>query len=144
EEGTVRSEEQVFYQLLREGGASTKAAAFEIAFRSDLNGLPIESVMLIEAAVFGSDDGVLEVGRDLAERDEFVPFVIRRVVNPGLPAALHVHSGGRGVDPTSGHKNQRSERPKKRHGDDQPSNYGAKKAFAGRRLRVYVGVFSHL
>jgi len=36
---------------------------------------------------------VLEVGRDLAERNELVAFVIRSVVNPGLQAALYVHRG---------------------------------------------------
>ena len=40
-----------------------------------------------------SDVGrVLEIGRDLAERNEFVAFAIRRVVNPGLQAALDRNS----------------------------------------------------
>jgi hypothetical protein len=45
--------------------------------------------------VLCGDYSVLEIGRDLAERNEFVAFAIRRVVNPGLQAALDVHRGCR-------------------------------------------------
>jgi len=44
--------------------------------------VPIESMVLVEARVFRGDDSVLKIERDLAERDEFVSFVIRRAVNP--------------------------------------------------------------
>ena len=139
-----RSEEQIFYQLLRNGGPSANAAAFHIVFGSDLHRVPIESMMLIEARVFRGDDGMLEIGRDLAQRNEFVSFVIRRVVNPGLQAALHVHRGGRWVDPSGSHKDQRSKRPKKRHSEEKPSNEGSEKAFPRGDLRECVWVFSHI
>jgi len=86
-------------------------------------------MMLVEARVFRGDDGVLEIGRDLAERDEFVSLVIRRVVNPGLQAALHVHGGGRRIDPARGHKDQRSERPEKGHADEEPSDERPERTF---------------
>ena len=66
EDGASRSEEQVFYELLRKGGPSADATAFHIIFRCDLDRLPIESMMLIKARVFRGDDGVLEIGRDVA------------------------------------------------------------------------------
>ena len=104
EDGAAGSEEQVFDQLLGEGGASAKATAFHVVFRSDLDRLPIESVMLVEARVFRGDDGMLEIERDLAEGNEFVSLMIRRVLKPGLEAALHLHRGGRWVDPPGSDK----------------------------------------
>ena len=139
------SEEQVFYQLLRKGGPSANAvAAFHIVFRSDLYRLPIESMMLVEARVFRGDDRMLKIGRDLAQRNEFVSFVIRRVVHPGLQAALHVHRGGRWVDPPGSHKDQRSQRPKKRHSDDKPSNEGSERTLPKRDLRLWGWAFHHI
>jgi len=65
--------------------------------------VPIESMVLVEARVFRGDDSMLEIGRDLAQRNEFVSFLIRRVVNPSLQAALQVHRGGWWVDPPGSH-----------------------------------------
>jgi hypothetical protein len=65
---------------------------------------------------------MLEIERDLAERNEFVAFSIRRVVNPGLHAALHVHHGCRRVNPPRAHKSQRGKQPQKHHANDNPSN----------------------
>jgi hypothetical protein len=50
-------------------------------------------MVLVEARVLRGDYSVLEIGRDLAERNEFVVFVIRSVVNPCLQMALDVHRG---------------------------------------------------
>src|SRR5258708_18502064 len=119
-DGAAGSEEQVFYQLLRKGGASANAAALHIVFSSDLHRVPIESMMLVEASVFRGDDSMLEIRRDLAQRNEFVSFVIRPVVNPCLQAALHVHRRGRRVPPPGCRKEQRSNRPKKSHCTEQP------------------------
>ena len=104
QDGAIGSEEQVLYQLLRNGGSSANVAALEAVFGGDSDLLPIESMMLVEARVFRGDDGMLEMERDLAERNEFVSFVIGRAVNPGLPAALHVDGGGGWVDPAGGDK----------------------------------------
>jgi len=142
-EGAASSEEQIFYQLLREGGASANATAFHIAFSCDLHRVPIESMMLVEASVFRGDDGMLEIRRDLGQRNEFVTFVIRRVANPCLKAALHVHCGGRRVDPPRSQKNQRSKRPKKRYSDEKPSSDGSEITFPMRRLGGCVWIFSH-
>jgi len=86
-------------------------------------------MMLVEARVFRGDDSVLEIGRDLAQRNEFVSFVIPRVVNPCLQAALDMHRGGRWVDPPGSHKDQHSKRPKKWDSDENPSNEGSERAF---------------
>src|SRR4029077_9962590 len=83
ENRAARSEEQVFYQLLRNGGSSASAAAFQIVFGSDFDLLPIESMVLVEVRVLGGDYSVLEIGRDLAERNEFVAFAIRLLGNSG-------------------------------------------------------------
>jgi hypothetical protein len=80
----------------------------------------------------------------LAQRNEFVLFVIRRVMNPGLQAALHVNCGGRWVDPPGSHKDQYSKRPKKRHSEGKPSKEGSKKAFPKRGRVECVWIFSHI
>ena len=144
EDRASRSEEQVFYELLRKGGPSANAAAFHVVFSGDLDRVPIESMMLVEARVFRGDDGMLEIGRDLAQRNEFVSFMIRRVVNPGLQAALHVHSGGRWVDPPGSHKEQHGKRPEKRQSDEKPSNKGSERAFPKRGFEVCIWVFGHM
>jgi len=48
-------------------------------------------MVLVEATVLRGDYSVLEIGRDLAERNEFVVFTIRFALNPGLNAALYVN-----------------------------------------------------
>src|ERR1700722_20383557 len=96
--------------------------------------MPIEAMVLVEAGVLGGDYGVLEIGRDLAERNELAAFAIRRVAKPGLQMALDVDCGRRRVDPAGGHEGQRSERPKKRYADDKPSDQGTEEAPATRVL----------
>jgi hypothetical protein len=63
-------------------------------------------------------------------------------VNPCLEAALHVHRGGRRVDPPRSHKDQHGERPKKRHSDEKPSNEGSESAFPIRGVRGYLWIFN--
>jgi hypothetical protein len=130
--------------LLRNGGSSASAIAFQIVFGSDLDLVPIESMVLVEVRVLCGDYSVLEIGRDLAERNEFVAFAIRRVVNPGLQAALDVHRGCRWVDPPGGHKDQRGKRPKKHRANDKPSNKGPEEARPNRGLGACVWLFSHI
>jgi hypothetical protein len=79
----------------------------------------------------------------LVQRDEFVSFVVWRVVNPGLQAALHMHRGGRWVDPPGSHKEQNSKRPKKHRSQEKPSSKGSESAFPMRGIRRYVWNFSH-
>ena len=45
-------------------------------------------MVLVEARVLRGDYSVLEIGRDLAERNEFAALVIRSVMDPGLHVAL--------------------------------------------------------
>ena len=101
-------------------------------------------MVLVEARILRGDYSVLEIGRDLAERNEFVAFVIRRVVNPGLQAALDVHCGCRWVDPPRGHKDQHGKRPNKQHTDDKPSNKGSEETLPKRGLGVCVWPGSHI
>jgi hypothetical protein len=86
---------------------------------------------------------VLEIGRDLAKRNEFVAFAILRVMDPGLYAALDVHRGCRWVDPPGGYKDQRGNRPKKCHADDNPSNKGSEEAPSTGGLGLGVWHGSH-
>jgi len=79
--------------LLRKAGSSASASAFQTVFGSDFDLVPVEPMVLVEARVLCCDYSVLEIGRDLAEWNEFVAFVIRSVVNLGLEAALDVHRG---------------------------------------------------
>jgi hypothetical protein len=111
--------------LLRDGGSSARAIAFQIVFGGDLDLMPIESMVLIEACVFRGDDSVLQIGRNLAEGNEFVAFVILLVVNPGLQAPLDVHRGGRWVDPPRSQKGQGGKGPSKYHTKAEPGNKGS-------------------
>ena len=129
--------------MLRKGGPSANAAAFHIVFSSDLHRVPIESMVLVEAHIFRGDDRMLEITRNLAERNEFVSFVIRLVLNPCLQAALHVHRGGRRVDPPGRHKDKDSNGPKKRHSDEKPLEEGSERAFPMRSLGGCIWIFSH-
>jgi hypothetical protein len=129
--------------LLRKGGPSANATAFNIVFGSDFDCVPIKPMVLVEARVLRGNDGVLQIGRDLAERNECVAFVARRVVYPGLQAALDMYGGCRRVDPPGGHKGQRGKQPKKRPSDDQPSDRRLKKTPPRRGLGVNFQIFFH-
>src|SRR5258708_12615 len=95
-------------------------------------------MVLVEMRVLCGDYSVLEIGRDLAERNEFVAFAIRLVVNPGLQAALDVHRGCRGIDPPGGHKGQSGKRQKKHYADNKPTNKGSEGTRPNRSLGMCV------
>ena len=90
-----------------------------------MNLVPIEPVIVVEARILRGDYSVLEIRRDLGERNEFKPFLIRTVMNPGLQTALDMHCGCRWVDPPDGNKEQHGNRPKKQGNDAKPSNKGS-------------------
>ena len=101
-------------------------------------------MVLVEVRILRSDDGVLEIGRDLGERNEFVALAIRGAVNPGLQTALHVHRCGGWVDPPGGDKDQRGKRPKKRKADDKPLGKGSEGTRPKRGIGVRVRYCSHV
>ena len=61
QERAAGAEEEVLDELLRKRGASADASALHIFFGSELDGVPIEAVVLVEARILGGDDRVLEV-----------------------------------------------------------------------------------
>ena len=144
EDGAAGSEEQVLNELLRQSGASTKAATLQIVFSGDFRGLPIESTVLVEARILRGDHGVLEIGRNLAQWNELVSFVIGLVANPGLQTALHVNRGRWWVDPTGRHKEQNGNGPKKRRCDEKPSSEGSQREFASPGLGVCIWILGHI
>ena len=101
-------------------------------------------MVLVEARVLRGDYSVLEIGRDLAERNEFIAFVIWSVASPGLQSTLDVHHSGRWVDPPGGQKDQRGKQPKERHSDDKPSNNGSEDTLPKRGFGVCVWPWSHI
>jgi len=115
------SKEEVFYELLRNGGRSAGTTSIEIVFGSDLDFVPVEPMVLVEARVLSGDYGVLEAGGDLAERNEFVSFAIRLSMNPGLHAALNMDRRGWRVDPPPEQKDERGKRPDKGDAKAKPS-----------------------
>jgi hypothetical protein len=141
EDGAARSEKTGSLRVLRNGGSSASAAAFQIVFGSDLDLVPIEPMVLVEACVLRGDDGMLQIGRDLAERNELVAFAIRRVVKPGLQAALRVHRGCRWVDPPRGQNYHRGKGPRKHHADDKPPDKGSNKTLPKWGLVAWVRHF---
>src|SRR5215470_9170070 len=112
--------------------------AFQIVFRRDFYRVPVESMMLIEALVFRGDHGMLKIRRDLVQSNEFVSFVIRLAVNPGLYVSLHVHGGRRRVDPPGGYQDQRCQRPKKSQPSEKPTNDGSERDLAKRSPALRV------
>jgi hypothetical protein len=82
-------------------------------------------MMLVEARIFCGDYSVLEIGRDLHKRNELVPLLIRRVVNPGLQSTLDVDCGRRWVYPPGNNKEQGGNRPDKERASDKRSNQGS-------------------
>src|ERR1700733_671009 len=111
EDRATGSEEEIFYQLLRNGRGTTEAASLQIVAGRDLDLVPIETMVLVEARVFSGDDGVLKIGRDLIERNKFVSLVIRVAVKPGLHTTLHLQCGGRWIDPPGRQKEQHGKQP---------------------------------
>jgi hypothetical protein len=100
-------------------------------------------MMLVKARVFRGDDGVLEIGRDLAQRNKLVAFVIRSVVDPGLHSALDMNRGRRRIDPADGDKKQGGEQPKKERADKDPSKEGYEQALSRFRLEAQVWPRTH-
>lgn len=121
EDGPARSKEQVFYELLRQGGSSARALALQIAFGGNLHLMPVEPMVLVEARILGGDDGVLEIGCDAAEGNECIAFMIRAALHPGLQAALDVDGGCRRVDPAGSYKGEGGKRPQGYYSDRKPS-----------------------
>jgi hypothetical protein len=99
-------------------------------------------MVLVEARVLRRHYSVLKVGRDLAEGNKLVAFVIRSVANPGLQAALDVHCGCWWVDPPGGHKDKSGNQPNKYCSSKKPSNEGSEKPLAEQGLGVGVWLFS--
>ena len=88
----------------------------EVTFGGDLHGLPVEAVVLVEAGVFGGDDGVLEVGGDPAEGNEVVGGGVGLGGEPGLDAALDVDGGGGRVDEAESDEGEGGEQPERQRG----------------------------
>src|SRR5262249_7593249 len=112
-------------------------------FGSDLDLVPIEPVVLVEARVFRGDDSVLQIGRDLAERNELVVFAIWSLVKPGLQPALDVHRGRRWVDPPCSQKAHRGKRPRTHYTNDKPSEKGSKEIPPKQDIGLCVWPRSH-
>lgn len=128
EDGAVGSEEEVFDELLGKCGASAGAVALQILLGGKMDGVPVEAVVVVEAGVLGGNDGVLEVGRDLAEGNEVVALIVRGLAKPGLDAALDVHGGGGRVDPACGDQQERGRQPKQRQSQKRPAEESAQAA----------------
>ena len=62
QDGPAGSEEDIFDELLGDGGGSASAGALQVVFGSDLDLVPIEAMVLIETGVFRGDDCMLEFG----------------------------------------------------------------------------------
>jgi hypothetical protein len=118
-------------------------SAFHIVFGGSLYRAPIESVMLIEARIFRGNDGMLEIERDLLQRNELVSFAVRRVTHPSLEAALNMHCSRRRVDPAGSHEGQRGKQPKKGCCGRNPSKEESERDLKTSRLAVCVLVSSH-
>lgn len=100
-------------------------------------------MMLEETCVLRGYDSVLEIRRDSAQWNEFVSFAIRRVVKPGLEAALRVHRSSRRIYPPGGNKDDHCQRPNKRQRDEKPLKDGSENAFPRWGFGKRILVFSH-
>ena len=93
---------------------------------------PVESVVLVEARVFGGDRGVLQLGRDCLKGHKLVALAIWLRVNPGLGAALHLHRRGRRIDPLKRDELQRAQQPQSSHTDRKPFENGSERHLSQR------------
>ena len=94
--GGTGGEEEILHQLLGDGGGSAAASGLFALVDGVFNFHPIEAVVLVEAGVFGGDEGVLQGRGDLGHRDEDVFLVIRGWLRKSLDAALDLDGGGDG------------------------------------------------
>lgn len=134
QDGAAGAEEEVFDELLGEGGGSAGASSFHVFGGVDLDLAPVEAVVLVETAVFRGDDGVLEIGRDLAEGNEGGVLTIRLVVNPGLEAALDLNGGGGRVDKARGDEQEGGEKPESDESGGEREGDQAERGTAGGAL----------
>ena len=99
-ERSIRGKKQIPYKLLRDGGRATLPMLFYVFFRGDSDLIPIETVMLVKASVFGGYNRVLEVQGDSIERHESRAFRIGGGSEPGTDAPFDLDRGGGRVDVT--------------------------------------------
>ena len=103
----MRGEEQIFDELLREGGCSAiDFSGFRRDFRDFLHLLPIDAVMLVETAILGGNYSVLQVGRNPPERHEGVSLMVASVMKPSFETPLHLDAGGGRVDKAQGEERE--------------------------------------
>ena len=139
EDGAAGAEEEIFDELLGERGGAADALAFHVAPGGELYLVPVEAVVLVEARVLGGDNGVLEAGRDLGEREVGFARVVGLVLEPGLEAALDVDGGGGRVDPAEGDEEERGQQPERDEAEDEPEKCGADGELAARGGGCWAG-----
>src|SRR5947209_19203270 len=107
-------------------------------------------MVLVEATVLRGDYSVLEIRRDLAERNEFVVFTIRLALNPGLNAALYVNYSRWRVNPPSCNEDQHRSglhtEDKRQYANDDSSNMSSNQTRPKRMCRCgqYFGSVGYL
>jgi len=104
----------------------------DIFFDSVADFGPIEAAMLVEAGILGSDDGVLEVGRDTVDGDEGVAPVVGFAGQLCLEEALDLQGGGRGCHPAERDERQRGGEPDAEDEGDAPAEETGGQAAAAR------------
>ena len=93
--GAVIREEDVFHGLLGDGAAALDRLSGEIIRESGAcDADEIHRAVLIEAAVFGRDDPLLEVVRYLGKGDEFFAMHARFQCFPEVEHIVHLFLGG--------------------------------------------------
>ena len=93
--GAVIREEDVFHGLLGDGAAALERLSSEIVRESSARDADeVHRAVLIEAAVFGRDDPLLEVVRDLGKGDEFFSMHARLQCFPEVEHIVHFFLGG--------------------------------------------------
>lgn len=96
-------EEEVLDELLGDGGgAAGEASAGEAVVDDFLDFEPVDAVVVVEAAVFGGDDGVDEVRRDGREWDGLGGALVGRAGGPGGDLALELDCCDEGIDVAEG------------------------------------------
>ena len=92
-------EEEILHELLRYcRRASCDLAGFAAFFRHLPDLQPIDAVMFVKAAVFRSDDGVLQVGSNACSRCERTLPGKTRTTDNRLEAALKLNTGDGRID----------------------------------------------
>ena len=78
-------------------------------------------MVLVKARIFRRHYGVLEIGRDLGERNEMVALLVGAILEPRLKLPLALYRGRGWIDPSRQQEQERGCEPEAQKNKANPS-----------------------